>query len=361
MDETSPAMRVFEMGMGPHEALFSQMGAQELLAFRQTCRRIYALINESCFSLLRLLSPFFGNATEVGRFRLMQLQSGTLVSGSVALRFFNRLKWPGSDLDLYTHRPTAQLVVRFLLSNGYTYTPRVSESPAGILKFQHQDVLTQLAASVAERPPSYQGRGIADVQDFQKGDMKIQIIIATSTPMEVIINFHSTCVMNIISHEKAYALYPWSTFIAHQALIIETPGAGQEAARQKYANRGWSMIKLPRVHGVELSRMARCVGDRFTWTIALPPLLVPVPDLTVLNSWELEICLDPHVLRCQLIQSPRLKYKYVVAASSMAELEAAWSEVSKGRAPVDAELVLAMSRRRRVEYAMSDSEDEDLE
>ncbi|KAJ7016965.1 hypothetical protein C8F04DRAFT_980302 [Mycena alexandri] len=305
--------------MGPHDALFSHMGARELLAFSQTCHRIYYLVKQMSFSLPRLLSPFFGHATEVDRFRRMQLQSGTLISGPIALQFFNRLKWPGSDLDLYGHRPTANLAVHFIMSNGYTFEPR---------KSQNQDVFAQLVASVAEKPPSYLGRGIADVLDFHKAGKKIQLIIATLTPKEVIIGFHSTCVQNVISHEKAYALYPWSTFIAHQALILETVGVGQEVGRQKYVDRGWRMIELPDVRDAELADHTRWVGDRFTWTICLPPLLIAVPDLCGINSCELECTLGSVAMRWSVVESAQLKYKYTVSDTSLAELGEVWEHVA---------------------------------
>ncbi|KAJ7030974.1 hypothetical protein C8F04DRAFT_1263250 [Mycena alexandri] len=352
MDEIPPVIRFFEMGlgMGPHDALFLHMDARELLVFSQTCHRIYYLVKQTSFSLPRLLSPFFGHATEVDRFRRMQLQSGTLISGSIALQFFNRLKWPGSDLDLYGHRPTANLAPR---------------------KSQNQDVCAQLVASVAEKPPSYLGRGIADVLDFHKAGKKIQLIIATSTPMEVIISFHSTCVQNVISHEKAYALYPClgnpDVPVIHATrvrvkmmdagvtgtsgaipLILETAGVGQEVGRQKYVDRGWRMIELPDVRDAELADHTRWVGDRFTWTICLPPLLIAVPDLCGINSWELECTLGSVAMRWSVVESAQLKYKYTVSDTSLAELGEVWEHVaSSALAPVDTELAEAVIRRRR--------------
>ncbi|KAJ7037081.1 hypothetical protein C8F04DRAFT_953147 [Mycena alexandri] len=295
--------------MGPHDALLSHMDALELFAFSQTCRALYYLVNTTAFDLPRLLSPFFGHATEVDRFRRMQLQSGTLISGSIVLQFFNRLKWPGSDLDLYVYHPTAALAVHFLVSNGYTYNPRASQS---------RDVLQQIAvASVLpdvlndpDLPLGYL-RGIADVLDFSKGDKKIQLIIATQTPMKVITGFHSTCVMNVISHEKAYALYPLSTFIAHEALILKSPGSDQEACRQKYIDRGWSMIELPPVRGELAHDVVRWMGDHFTWTIPLPPLLVPVPDLCAINSWCLEHSSESVQMHCMHFWSGKLQYRYI--------------------------------------------------
>ncbi|KAJ7102719.1 hypothetical protein C8R44DRAFT_716030 [Mycena epipterygia] len=306
MDQKSPGMRFFELGMGPHDALFSQLSGRELARLMCTCRCVYWLVQDTCFNLPRLLYPFFGDAREVERFQAIQAQTATVISGSIALQFFNRLTWPDSDLDLYTHRATAELPVRFLLFNGYTFDPR---------KSQKADALVQLTVSVKDKPPSYLGRGIADVLDFHKGDKKIQLIIATSTPMETIISFHSTPVMNILTHDYGYALYPRSTFVTKEALVVETVGAGQEAGRQKYVDRGWKMIDTPSLSSTsELGvRMLRWVGDSFTWKM---PLLRPnassrTPDLSPINSWQLEYDTTTRTT-WKILDDPALKYKYIV-------------------------------------------------
>ncbi|KAJ6456587.1 hypothetical protein C8R47DRAFT_1165090 [Mycena vitilis] len=198
---------------------FARISTQELVRLMMTCRRIHHLIMETCFSVPHLLAPFFGDAVEVQRFRSIQAMTDTVISGSIVLQFMNRLRWPGSDLDIYIHRTCPAIPVGFIVENGYTFDPRES---------QNKDVFVQLTAAVKDKPPSYLGRGIADVLDFHKGEKKIQIIIAESTPMEIIISFHSTCVMNILTHKNAYALYPRSTFITKEALVVETVGAGQE-------------------------------------------------------------------------------------------------------------------------------------
>ncbi|KAJ7666750.1 hypothetical protein DFH06DRAFT_983996 [Mycena polygramma] len=292
--------------MGPHDALFAQISTQELVRLMRTCRRVYNLIKETCFSVPRLLAPFFGDAVEVQRFRSIQALTDTIISGSVALQFMNRLRWPGSDLDIYVHRTCPAIPVGFIVENGYTFDPRKSQS---------KDVFVQLTASVKDKPPSYLGRGIADVLDFHKGDKKIQIIIAESTPMETIISFHSTCVMNVITHKNAYALYPRSTFVTKEALVVETVGAGQEVGRQKYIDRGWAMTWTPSLsRRSELGvRLVRWVGDPFTWTISLPRLLFETTDLCLVNSWQLECDGETTRTSWSLLHNPALKYKYLVA------------------------------------------------
>ncbi|KAJ7604913.1 hypothetical protein FB45DRAFT_1042920 [Roridomyces roridus] len=151
--------------MFPHDALFVHLSAQDLVRLMRTSRRVYKLIHDVCFNITRLLA-----------------ETGTLVSGSTTLQFFNRITYPGSDLDIYAHRVSARGPVEFLLQNGYTYLAR---------KWQDTDLFHQLVYSVADKEPSYLGRGIADVLDFYKGGKKVQLIIGERTPMETILSFHT--------------------------------------------------------------------------------------------------------------------------------------------------------------------------
>ncbi|KAJ6632211.1 hypothetical protein B0H10DRAFT_2206605 [Mycena sp. CBHHK59/15] len=337
------------MRMGPHDAFFRHVPALDLVRLSQTCRLLRDLVRDICFNVSRLLSPFFGD--NVDRFREIQADTATLVSGSAGLQFFNREIWPDSDLDVYAHRGSARAPALFLASIGYAFEPRAS---------QDADLRKQLGASERDREPSYLGRGIADVLDFTKGDRKIQLIIAVSTPMEVILSFHSTVVMNILTHDHAYCLYPRSTFIYKNAVIIETVGAGQEDGRQKYIDRGWEMIKAPPMsvlasRGSELSIRAgtRWAGDTFTWTIPLRARrtagISATPDLCPLNSWLLEY---NGRLRAKtkwaFLETTQLRFKYTIADRTALEEE--WVAVRGASTSryVDAELCNALVLRRRI-------------
>ncbi|KAF9065893.1 hypothetical protein BDP27DRAFT_1366057 [Rhodocollybia butyracea] len=52
------------------------------------------------------------------------------------------------------------------------------------------------------------GCGFAGVYNSVKAGMKIQLITARNSALDIILNFHSTIVMNVISHSHAYSLYP---------------------------------------------------------------------------------------------------------------------------------------------------------
>jgi len=79
--------------------------------------------------------------------------------------------------------------------------------------------------------------------------------------------------MNIITHEKAYSLFPRGSFEERRSLMISTEGSKQDAARAKYVSRGWTMVE--RLTEAELalkdksafSSAKRYVGDTQCWTI----------------------------------------------------------------------------------------------
>ncbi|KAJ7177566.1 hypothetical protein C8R43DRAFT_872504 [Mycena crocata] len=274
-----------------------------------TCREVYVLIHRTCFNVNSVLAPFFGSTSEVERFRRVQAVSGTLVSGSVALQYLNRLAWPESDLDLYIERHFSRLPADFLLTNGYTYRPRPR---------QNGNVHAQLEYAAREWPAAYMGRGIADVLDFERGDKKVQLIIAQASPMEIVLAFHSTPVMNILTHELAYALFPRSTFETMEALIIETAGLGQTLGRAKYVARGWQMIADGSLSDKsELAiRQVRHVGDTFTWTLPLAPSFPSLsdhPPLSVINSWQLDCDGATTRTAWNRFTHPDAEHQYVIA------------------------------------------------
>ncbi|KAJ6514007.1 hypothetical protein DFH09DRAFT_1333263 [Mycena vulgaris] len=207
-------------------------------------------------------------------------------TGSVALHFFNRTTWPDSDLDLYVTRYCASLPVAFLLFLKYKFVPRGGQAA---------DVWDQLRVEY-NTAEVYDGRGIFDVLDFRNGDKKIQLIITSTTPMEVILGFHSTPVMNILMHDVGLSLYPRATFLAREALYLRT--GGPWPGRSPYKSE----------LGV---RTLRSVGDRFTWEIRLPdtPVATTHRSMVRLNSWKLEFDKEAWV-KCRVWTHPALGGSY---------------------------------------------------
>ncbi|KAI0029336.1 hypothetical protein K488DRAFT_15199, partial [Vararia minispora EC-137] len=228
-------------------ALCSCLSPRDLAALLACSRLINAEVSAYCrraFSINRILQPYFRSPDS---FRVLQSTTGTLISGSAALQFFDRTEYPSSDLDLYVEHRYVARVVAFLQNEGYTFQAWTFQPPTV------EETLVEISRRIqshnhmfgenGERE-HYTGGGLAGVLHFHKGDREIQLMAARASPLTIIYGFHSTCVMNIITHEKAYSLFPLATFEKREALIIKCQHERErdQIARQKYLSRGWTMV-----------------------------------------------------------------------------------------------------------------------
>ena len=114
------------------------------------------------------------------------------------------------------------------------------------------------------------------------------------------------CVMNVITFNQAYCLYPRATLEERLSLVCtDRQDDVIERVYERYHQRGWSIIRTlgevgSRTSDPALSDTTRCVNDCFSWTISLPPLTEHQSDpinrstaaLThdpiLVSSWELQ-------------------------------------------------------------------------
>ncbi|KAL0575033.1 hypothetical protein V5O48_006934 [Marasmius crinis-equi] len=235
----SAVLNVLSSHKDVRDAIFDQLPVADLVYLARTCSAVKAAVegyHNVGFSINKLLRPYF-TYDEIQQFRMVQAYTGTLISGSTTLQYFARMRYEGSDLDVYVEHRYATIVVEFLQSLGYAFkSPEEGLPLAEALKFGE------------EEPCEYKLgiKGITSILTFVKGDCSIQIVTAECSAMEVVLNFHSTVVMNVISYSHAYCLFPKATLEERTALICrnakDEADEARVAARQKYIERGWSMI-----------------------------------------------------------------------------------------------------------------------
>ncbi|KAI0757888.1 hypothetical protein BC629DRAFT_1265542, partial [Irpex lacteus] len=200
-------------------------------ALRRTMPRA---INHT-FSIYRRLKHFFNDPFS---FRVMQSRTGALVSGSFALQFFCRVFYPEADLDIYAANDAKHDVGDWLLANAYTFCP--AERPNG-QPLTYLEALQALDDNRAEET-SYV-RGVVGVLNFLRtveGEVrKVQLVVVDGSPMTAILNFHSTCVMNVITYNYAYCLYPKATLRASSSLLLKSSTEALWKAVRKYRSRGF--------------------------------------------------------------------------------------------------------------------------
>ncbi|KAH9948728.1 hypothetical protein B0H21DRAFT_210856 [Amylocystis lapponica] len=277
------------------DIIFSCSSPAALVRFSRTCRTALAAVKAyvvHAFSINRHLSRFFD---DVPAFRTLQARTSTLISGSSAVQFFDRSYYPESDLDLYVHMRWRRELGEWFIEHGYRFVANTKQDESFDVAVADPKIL--------KRDNLYTMRGVATVFTFEKpmqgapeSALKVQLIIASHTPMEIILCFHSTCVMNIISYEKAYALYPRATFEGRRALVCATDGPRQEPAIEKYGTRGWEMVReLPEVernaHNRDFRFGPRWISDSESWVIALDMAgVVPPPPP---NAFSPPLSQDP--------------------------------------------------------------------
>ncbi|KAI0075740.1 hypothetical protein K474DRAFT_1560967, partial [Panus rudis PR-1116 ss-1] len=253
-----------------------------LLCFRATCRRAHSAVDQYIqrnWNICRFLSRYF--ADPLG-FRQLQAETGTLISGSSALQFFDRTFYPDSDLDLYVPMVYRIEVGNYLMHCGYVYTPSARQNADF-----HEAVWESRIVNVSM---NYCAPGVAGVFNFIKSVtnvasgqrwLKVQIIVSPLCPLESVLRFHSTCVMNVISYAAAYCFYPKATLEKRTSLICQPRSRNRQQAVDKYGQRGWHMLDLAR-EGVDVDvpvkdfyisfqkqipSPTRWVGDKHCWTI----------------------------------------------------------------------------------------------
>ncbi|KAF5350802.1 hypothetical protein D9758_010362 [Tetrapyrgos nigripes] len=142
----------------------------------------------------------------------------------------------------------------------------------------------------------YNGKGMAGVFTFTRNRKKIQVVACKFCPMFVILGFHFTCVLNVISHSHAYLIYPRTMFHGRGSIMLprmlsehEHIEQTYEAALEKYKSRDFSMTSGPSVVDFLRAgeyRRERCVGDSACW-------IIPSSEIPGLDQHFMSLDLDP--------------------------------------------------------------------
>lgn len=179
--------------------LFTACTPRVLFILGRTCQLARLAVLDyvsSVWNINRALQRFFDDPLA---FRSLQSTSGLLISGSFALQFLSRQYWADSDLDLYLPVHSFQRVGQWLMHEGYTFCPaprqphQFEDNTTPQYVFDNPYVPLQNGSSLPYRSP-----GIYAVFTFLKPrnnllePLKVQLIVAHRSPMEVILKFHSS-------------------------------------------------------------------------------------------------------------------------------------------------------------------------
>ncbi|KZV79819.1 hypothetical protein EXIGLDRAFT_781788 [Exidia glandulosa HHB12029] len=360
------------------DTLYPLCSPGELCRISKTCNGASQavtnyLTHTISIDLSRLLSRFFGSQEEVLEFRRLQAQFQFLISGSAALQLLDRAVYAKSDLDLYLFPNDAEGVGRWLIERGYTFAPYRGEQktfdealesmplPMAELtdaerydRTQYglpgvRDVLNfrksveRRAMAVARTRPSgplpsldsdtdSSGLPSSDDDDATDENVEIQLIVADVTPYEAILKFHTTVVMNVVTWDRAIALFPLGTLEQRRAVVTHNSSWGFRRAVQKYVNRGFSILKPLARFNEDFERGAfrfgpRHYGDSHSWVVKLDTTGIEPPEIPVAvegNSWELEWddAHDCFVVRAEALEWSMLHHRYCIGDTFFAYIAA---------------------------------------
>ncbi|PBK96254.1 hypothetical protein ARMGADRAFT_1028431 [Armillaria gallica] len=180
-----------------------------------------------------VLSPYFNH---LGRYGLVEAQhlTGTLISGSMAILFFNDTNYTHSDLDIYVQSDRRHTLFTFLSEQGYHFIP-LMDVPL-TLDTPLDEIECMDHVKVAYDFLKYDSETINAVYSFQRdGNAKtVQVVATIQNPLYTILNFHLTCVMNFLTYSYAVSLYPALTFIKKASLANNHHSSPSDDAICKY-------------------------------------------------------------------------------------------------------------------------------
>lgn len=305
---------------------FDSLSPPDLFRYSRTSKTANQVVSsyiKRAFNVENVLGRFFTDP-QISHFRSLQSQTGMLISGSTALQFFERTFYPESDLDLYVEHRYCRVIALWLVAIGYSYEARAGhpdelEEALGPTPVGNGPSMRFLSSAIVD----YSDSGVIKVYNFHKSDTgcKIQLITSRHSPLELILKFHSTTVMNLITHDKAYSLYPLGTFKEHRSLALYREDTNEEAARiarDKYVARGWTLVEALTQDEMAdptsaFSPGSRFVGDSKCWTIPILPKLDLPEGYIEMNSWDLQYDSANHAeMAYTVLTAPTLRYNYLV-------------------------------------------------
>ncbi|KAK0470899.1 hypothetical protein IW261DRAFT_1345052, partial [Armillaria novae-zelandiae] len=268
--------------------ILTYLKPSELIRYGTCSRLAFARIADSIsylYSTRRLLQKFFPTDNDYHRFRETQKRHGVLVSGSQVTGLFvcNTASFTMSDLDLYVNIKKEGFLATALTQISYSLYTDLSRQQLDesddyelVSAMQNQEIILRA---------KYVCSAIASVKEYHNCDGKIVQVIASHGPlMDIILCFHSTCVMNVISYHYAYCLYPSATICERVSVAHFGDDINSTRAREKWSARGWCIATEATLSPqLDLRTVHHYVGDQYSWRILCEDRLT-VTDVLNKNS-----------------------------------------------------------------------------
>lgn len=272
----------------------------------------------------------FGCFFHVARFRHVQALTGAIITGSRALAFMGLYEWvDGSNLDIVVSVSGVARLITFLVSEGYD--------------FLGDDALDVVVSRLEAMLHVVNGVQPLIVLAFKRVGAKINVLVA-ACPLECILDFPcstsdviargwSDCIvallMNGISWNCAFSLFPRATFLNRRGLITGSLDRLAQVTIAKYRARGFRAARdWVLVGGRDLDDFlpmrTRRVGDDGCWMLYFDAPVHPIPQAVHRVEWNTfrvlrafvgshgQLRASAYRLDVATISSPLLSYQYTV-------------------------------------------------
>ncbi|KAF7794275.1 hypothetical protein EIP86_005408 [Pleurotus ostreatoroseus] len=254
------------------QILFDACSAASLLRLSRTCRIARGAVQyyiPRAFDVNALLKRYFPNPLE---FRALQRRTNALVSGSTALQFFLRERYPGADLDIYVDDAMSEEVARWVLAQGYTFKPSSFQNPD--FEIAHKEYHLD---DLYDRSVDTKVLNFAKVPEGStEEELRVQIIAAQITPMRLILGYHST------------------TLEKRETALLQHDHPLLDKIQRKYEGRGFTFrgesAKSLASSGFGGISGPRAIGDKHTWTLRLPVDDIASPEQSRALSRDPCVC-----------------------------------------------------------------------
>lgn len=232
------------------------------------------------------------------RFRALQASLNFIIAGDFAFQFLNSsVFYEPTEMDVYAHTHDIDRVARFLLADGYTLmlgrVDRIVYDEVGVSAFIQHEILRH-ASSVKDRACC----GVwhfarVDVVEQARTIKSITLMAATNEPLMCVLNLPSRMLfvtpveelshelpahlMNFITEDRAYSLYPDVAFRHSRAIPLagsrgfySTGAFARAIVRSTPARANAWMDTHAVVRACKtLQPTMRRIGDALCWSVPL--------------------------------------------------------------------------------------------
>ncbi|KAK6001453.1 hypothetical protein QM012_002784 [Aureobasidium pullulans] len=240
------------------DGLTTHLSIRDIVALTRTCRSLRSLyqklVSKGAWNINDRLKRF---VNDPGGFRKKLMELDGIISGGFALQFMDRVHWNGSDLDVCVQ--AGEKVDAFCRYTEEVEGYDLASRKVGKYNWTHVDMVHQYDKEV-------------------DGELvRLEIIVTRQHPIHSTLSTYTTALVNVITGNHAYSIFPNATFIKRQTYPTRIPDYFNGVVlTQKYKDRGWQFIqRVPKKKKAtkELDLGQRRIGDKHTWKMALSPIL----------------------------------------------------------------------------------------